>query len=64
MGEDEGFAAFGWEGVDKRAHVDPLGPDACVARVGGTGVFVFDDGFAGACHVVSDVVDPDTSGKR
>src|SRR5699024_5045251 len=63
LGEDQCFATFGGELVDKRAHIDPLGPDGGVGGVGGSGVLVFDVGFSGACHVVADVVHPDAPGE-
>lgn len=62
LGENEGFAAVGREGVDKRAGIYPLTPCRGLFWCRPHGVLVFGGRFARPGHIVANIIHPHTPG--
>lgn len=63
LGEDEGFAAVGREGVDKRTRVDPLAPRRGVFRRRTHRVFVLRGRLSRPGHIVANIIHPHAPGQ-
>ena len=62
LGENEGFAAVGREGVDKRAGIYPLTPCRGLFWCRPHGVLVFGGRFARPGHIVANIIHPHPPG--
>ena len=62
LGENEGFAAVGREGVDKRAGIYPFTPCRGLFWCRTHGVFVFGGRFARPGHIVANIIHPHPPG--
>ena len=64
LGEDEGFAAVGREGVDKRTRVDPLAPRRGFFRRRAHCVLILRGRLSRPGHIVANIVHPHAPGQR
>ena len=62
LSKDEGFAAVGREGVDKRAGIYPFTPCRGLFWCRTHGVFVFGGRFARPGHIVANIIHPHPPG--